>query len=68
MAFTTADLTVIETAIASGTLSVQFSDRRVQYRSLDELIKARDMIKEGIANPSGSSASVRSTYASFTKD
>ena len=68
MAWTTSDLTAIETAIASGELSVQFADRRVQYRSMEELLQARAIIKEAIAQAGGSTASVRSTYASFTKD
>ncbi len=68
MAWTATDLTAIERAIASGELSVQFADRRVQYRSIDELLKARDVIKEAIAQAASSTATVRSTYASFTKD
>lgn len=68
MAWTTTDLTRIETAIASGELRVQFADRAVQYRSMDELLKARDLIKETIAQAAGTGATVRSTYASFTKD
>jgi hypothetical protein len=67
MSFTTSDLTAIETAIATGELRVRFSDgREVQYRGMDELMKARALIKDGIANPSG--GGVRSTLASFTKD
>jgi hypothetical protein len=66
MAFTSADLTAIEKAIASGVLVVKFSDRQVTYQSTADLFKVRDMIKNSIA---GSTAGVtRSTYASFTKD
>jgi hypothetical protein len=68
MAWTSTDLTAIETAIASGALRVKFSDREVQYRSMDELLKARNVIKESIASSGGASPSVRSTYAQFTKD
>lgn len=68
MSWTSTDLTAIESAIASGALSVQFGDRRVQYRSMEELLKARDVIKESIASSGGTSPSIRSTYASFTKD
>lgn len=66
MAWTTADLTKIETAIATGELSVQFADRRVHYRSIEELLRARDVIKAAV--DSTVSASTRSTFASFTKD
>jgi hypothetical protein len=68
MSWTTADLMAIESAIASGELSVAFADRRVQYRSIDELMKARSMIKESIASSGGVSPSVACTYAQFTKD
>jgi hypothetical protein len=67
MALTSADLTAVETAIASGQLSVQFADRSVTYRSIDELLKAREFIKNAIAQ-SGGTVQTRCTYASFTKD
>jgi hypothetical protein len=67
MAWTTTDLTAIETAIATGELRVRFSDgREVQYRGMDELMKARALIKNAIANPTG--GGISSTFASFTKD
>lgn len=66
MSWTSTDLTAIETAIASGELRVKFSDREVQYRSIDELLRARDIIKSSIAG--AAAPTVRSTYASFTKD
>jgi hypothetical protein len=68
MALTTADLTAIETAIASGVLRVRFSDgREVQYQSLTDLLKAREFIKNDLTQ-SGGTASTRSTFARFTKD
>lgn len=66
MSWTTTDLTAIESAIASGELRVKFADREVQYRSIEELLKARDVIKAAI-DPT-ISASTRCTYASFSKD
>lgn len=41
MAYTRTDLEQLEAAIKSGTLSVQYADRRVQYQSLGELRAAR---------------------------
>lgn len=41
MAYTTSDLTTIERAIARGETTVQFSDRMVVYRSMDQLLKAK---------------------------
>ena len=52
MAFVTADLTAVETAIKSGELRVQYQDRLVQYRSIAELLQARDFITRQIAAPS----------------
>ena len=48
MAFTSSDLAAIESAIASGELSVQYADRRVTYRSVDELLKARELIAKAL--------------------
>jgi hypothetical protein len=45
MSFTTANLDAIESAIASGELTVSFNDRTVTYRSINDLIKARNTIK-----------------------
>jgi len=46
MAFTQDDLTAIEEAIASGALEVEYNDRKVKYRSINELLKARDLIQK----------------------
>lgn len=46
MAFTQADLTAIDAAIASGTLRVRYRDRDVTYRSMDELMKIRNLMRE----------------------
>jgi len=54
MAWTQAQLDVIEAAIASGELTVHFSDRSVTYRSMDDLLKARGVIKDALASQSGS--------------
>ena len=66
--WTAADLTAVESALASGELSVRFENRSVQYRSIDELLKIRDVIKNAVAVSGGSSAGIRSTYATFYKD
>ncbi len=44
MAFLASDLDAINAAIASGELTVSFSDRTVTYRSIKELIAARELI------------------------
>jgi hypothetical protein len=45
MAYTSSDLIAIEEALASGVLEVQYTDKRVKYRSLRDLIALRELIK-----------------------
>jgi len=49
MAFTQADLDNVNSAIASGELSVEVSGKRVTYRSLAELLQARSLIAGEVA-------------------
>ena len=51
--FTAASLVAIDKAIASGALTVRFQDRTVEYRSADELLKLRSLIKNWLALNSG---------------
>lgn len=44
MAWTQTDLDKLDKAIASGRMRVQFSDRTVEYRSIDEMLRVRSMI------------------------
>ena len=44
--WTTEDLIAIKTAIASGALKVEYNDRTVTYRSMDQLKQARQMIEK----------------------
>jgi hypothetical protein len=48
VAYSTNDLTAVQRAIAKGELEVEFSDRRVRYRSIDELIKAESRISQAL--------------------
>lgn len=67
MAFTHADLELIERAIVTRQASVRFSDgRQVTYRSIDELKAARatiqaELSRAGEANPAAS----RRGFATF---
>lgn len=49
MAWTQTDLDAIDAAIASGELVVQYQDKRVTYRSIEELKAARAMIVGEVA-------------------
>jgi len=64
MAFTTGDLQSIDSAIASGELSVEVQGRKVVYRSIDDLKKARQLVEDGLAaqRPGGR---IRTGYFSF---
>ncbi len=50
MAHTQTDLDNIKAAIASGEQSVEVAGRKVVYRSVDDLRKARDDIATELAN------------------
>lgn len=60
MAFTQADLDSIDRAIASGELSITHSGRTVTYRSMADLLKARDRIANQIS--ASASPARRGTY------
>lgn len=45
MAFTLTQLNAVEAAIASGQLSVNYDGKSITYRSIGDLVKARDMIR-----------------------
>lgn len=48
MAFTTEDVAALNAAIASGELSVLIDGRQVQYRSIGELLKAKNHIIQSL--------------------
>lgn len=64
MAFTQSQLDAIETAIASGELKVMFDGREVIYRSIDDLLKARNTIKSALESAGTAPAVTRTSYAS----
>lgn len=48
MAYTQADLDAIESAIKSGTLKVEYQDKKVEYRSLREMQQIRNTIADSL--------------------
>jgi hypothetical protein len=44
MAFTQSDVDALDRAIAAGELEVENNGRRVKYRSIAELLKARELM------------------------
>ena len=61
MAFTQTDLDAVNAAMASGELQIEVAGRMVKYRSIDELIKARDIISAELA-------AERDVYETFTRN
>lgn len=53
MAFTQQDLEAVERAIARGEKIVRYADRNVEYREIDELLRARDEIRSSLAAAAG---------------
>lgn len=53
MAYTQKHLDAVEQAIARGEKVVRYTDRTVEYRTVDELIKARDLIRTSLVNAAG---------------
>lgn len=68
MALTQADLDALDLAIASSTLEVQLDGRRVKYRSMDELIKARAHVASQIATAAGRGGFRRMTFQTLRGD
>ncbi|MBK68016.1 MAG: hypothetical protein CMP22_07805 [Rickettsiales bacterium] len=62
--FTQADLDTLNKAIAQGALKVKYSDKEVTYRSLDEMIKIRNLMKKDLGITSKAPSRV---LASFSK-
>ena len=49
MAFTQTQLDAIETAIATGELRVSFEGKTIEYRSMTDLMAARDLIRASLS-------------------
>ena len=69
MAFTQAQLDALDTAIASGELTVKIGEKLVTYRNVAELMQARSFISQQIANAGGTVASSADCIAvSFSRE
>ena len=63
MAFTQEQLDALEEAIASSTLEVQYKDKKVTYRSMAEMLRARDLILRKLGKSKASAARVYPTLS-----
>ncbi len=53
--WTEADLKAIDEAIATGALTVKYNDRLVTYRSLNEMLQIRQLMRECLGHVKRSS-------------
>lgn len=63
--WTESDLTAIEAALARGELSVRYEDKQVTYRSVDEMLRIREMIAGSLRSSTAQPSSAfggRRTY------
>lgn len=67
MALQQSDLSALETALATGELTVEYDGKKVTFRSVDELLKAIAYVKQQIGEASVS-APVTQSFASFYRD
>jgi len=65
MAFTSADLDAINSAIASGAKRVRFQTHEVEYQSVAEMLRARDVIKAELEVPPSDGGAM---FARFESD
>lgn len=62
MSFTQKHLDVVEAAIARGEKTVRYTDRTVEYRTVDELLKAREEIRTSLISAAGPRSRVVRLY------
>lgn len=65
--FTAEHLRRLEEAIGRGVLSVQYEDRRTQYRSLDEMMRIRALMRDELG-VSDAKPRERRRLARYSKD
>lgn len=60
MAFSQAQLDALENAIASGTLEIEYDGNKKKFRSMSELIQARNLLRKelGLTKPGGTTVRV----------
>lgn len=61
--FTQAQLDALEAMIAGGVLESEYDGKRIKYRSMAEMIRARDTVRAGLT-----STAVRITHVNPTYD
>lgn len=62
MAWTPEQLAALERIMAQGTSSAAYQDRRVNYRTLDELRSLREEMRRSLGGDAGRENLVRTTF------
>lgn len=65
MAFTQEQLTALESSIALGALEVQYTDRKVKYHSLSEMMRLRDAMRAELGH--SGAGQIAASYPTFAK-
>lgn len=60
--FTQAQLDNLEAMIAGGVLESEYDGKRIKYRSMAELIQARDMVRASVQSTAPRVTHVNPTY------
>lgn len=66
MAYTQQQLDALESAIAEGALEVAYGDKKVKYRSLDEMLRIAAIMRDGLGLNTGV-AGQSIVYPTFSK-
>lgn len=57
--FVQSQLDALEAALVEGTLIVKYADKQVQYRSVEEMLKLRDLMRSNLGIATGTHSRVR---------
>lgn len=68
MAFTTSQLEALEAAIASGELTVKYDGKEVTYRSITDLVSARNIVRANLQGTGALPRVKRTSYAARVRD
>ena len=63
MAWTQADLDALNESIADGALVVSYQDKTTRYRSLDEMLRLREMMQGEIKKTAGQVKTTRRRFS-----
>lgn len=63
MAWTQEQLQALEEAIAQGALTIEYGGKRITYRSLDEMMRLRELIKKTLGTGTAGATTIKTTFS-----